>query len=448
VHGFVRQENGRLLVRAYLTDARSNTHKREWTGEYAVTESRYIPVALAGMVTGALRLPALTETAAINAAALQDYRNGLWQMRRESGADAAIASMEKAVNADPDSPLTHAGQAEAWWWKYFVTKDRKYLTLAETSLAEAQRRNGDLAPIHRVAGLLLLNKDMPDAAVNEFLRTIELDPASSDGHRSLAMAFEAQDKVDQAVSEYRRAIELDPEHHRNHQALGAFYYNRAEYAESLKHFRKAVELAPQEAATHFAIAAVNTELGEYTAAEGELRTALALGETPVVLNNLGVTLMYQNRDQEATLYLKRALDLWPQRYLWWLNLGIAYRRLQLVTDSERANLRGLAVAEAELMKNPRNGAARGGIAYLCARLGDKRRAEFEVAQALSIAPNDSTTRWMALLTFEALGRRDDSLSLLKAESYAVLADVSRFPDLAGLAKDPAFQNLLAVKRTT
>jgi hypothetical protein len=40
VHGFVRQENGRLLVRAYLTDARSNTHKREWTGEYAVTESR------------------------------------------------------------------------------------------------------------------------------------------------------------------------------------------------------------------------------------------------------------------------------------------------------------------------------------------------------------------------------------------------------------------------
>jgi hypothetical protein len=134
--------------------------------------------------------------------------------------------------------------------------------------------------------------------------------------------------------------------------------------------------------------------------------------------------------------------------MWWLNLGIANRRLGLLTESERANVRALAEAKAELMKNAKSveGAVRGGIAYLRARLGDLEGSRFEIAQALNLTPDHPGTRWMALLTFEASGRREDSLELLKDDPYAVLADASRFPDLSDLAQDPRFKSLLLSKQ--
>jgi tetratricopeptide (TPR) repeat protein len=157
-------------------------------------------------------------------------------------------------------------------------------------------------------------------------------------------------------------------------------------------------------------------------------------------------LMYQGKDQDAVTHIKRALDRWPQNHLWWLNLGIAYRRLGMTRESELANRGGLELAEAELIQNPRSSILRASIAYFCARLGDKRRADSEVAQALHSAPDDSDTGWMAINTFEALGRRNDALGLLKASSSSVIADVSRFPDLADLARDARFLQIWDLKR--
>jgi Flp pilus assembly protein TadD len=448
LQGSITPEKDSFSVQAYLIDTRTRARTGEFKAVYRSGEERYIPVALAGMVTATFGLPPMEGAGEMDPAARQHFQSGLIQLRRESRVDNGIASMQRAVAADPHSALTHAGQALAWWWKYFVANDDKYLSLSEQSLAEAQRRNGDLALVHHVAGLHFLNKDMHGEAVKEFLRTVELDPENCDGHRALAIAYEGAGEDDKAVSEYQRAIELDPQYHRNYQAFATYYYHRSEHEEAIKHFKKAVELAPQEPATHYALATGYIEIGEFSAAEAELRTALVLGETPRFLNNLAVALMYQRRDQEAIPYLTRALDSSPHRYRWWMNLGIAYQRRGLLQESRRAYEQGLAEAQAELMKNPRNVAnmARGGSAYLRARLGDLQGSQSDIAQALSYAPKDQGIRWMALLTYEASGRREDSLDLLKSGPYAVLADASRWPELSDLAQDPRFQSLLLSKQ--
>jgi tetratricopeptide (TPR) repeat protein len=446
LHGTIEEKDGRIFVHAYLTDTRLRIAAKEWKVDYGTGEVRYLPIALAGMVTGALHLPALNEVAAVNAAASQEYRSGITLMRRETGTDAAIVSMQKAVAADPDSPLTHAGLAEAWWWKYVLTKEQKYLTLSKESAKQAERRNPDLGPVHSIAGLLLANAGLYEQATNEYRRSIELDPDNSDGHRRLGSAYENNNQLDQALVEYRRAIELDPRYYRNYTAIGNYYNQRSDYSEAVKHFEKAVELAPDQPAAHFALATAYLDSGQFTDAERELQRSLLLGETPQALHTLGVVLMYRGKDQDAVTYIKQALDRWPQKYLWWLNLGVAYRRLGLPGESERANRRGLALAESELIQNPRSSVLRASIAYLCARLGDKRRAELEVAQALHSAADDSDTSWMAINTFEALGRRDDALGLLKTAPYAVTADTSRFPDLADLARDPRFLEIWNLKR--
>ena len=97
-----------------------------------------------------------------------------------------------------------------------------------------------------------------------------------------------------------------------------------------------------------------------------------------------------------------------------------------------------------MAKNPRSGHVRAFLAYLCASLGERGRAESEVAQALDLSPNDADTQWMAVLTYETLQRRDDALAVLATSSSEMLADLNRWPDMADLRKDSRFQKLLAL----
>jgi tetratricopeptide (TPR) repeat protein len=246
---------------------------------------------------------------------------------------------------------------------------------------------------------------------------------------------------------YRRAIEVDPRNHRNHQNLGAYFFRRANYAEAATHFKRAVGLAPDEPHPRFALAVAYQNLGQFGDAELELRRSVSLRETWDALQTLGQVLMYENRDLEAVTYLRRALDVDPRHSLVWLHLGIAYRRTGQVAQEQRANRRALETAEAEIARNPRSGDVRSQVAYLCARLGNGRRAESEAAQALQMAPDDSNTRWMAVMTYEALGRRDSALTVLKGAPAELLADLNRWPDAADLRRDPRFLKLLVRNKT-
>jgi hypothetical protein len=75
-------------------------------------------------------------------------------------------------------------------------------------------------------------------------------------------------------------------------------------------------------------------------------------------------------------------------------------------------------------------------------LGDRSRAESEIAQALQLSPENADVRWMAVLTYEALGRREFSLSALSGASREFLADMNRWPDVSDLQRDPRFVQIL------
>jgi tetratricopeptide (TPR) repeat protein len=438
------KENEKVILHAYLTNVQSSVDMKEWKAEYAPGEERYVPVALAGMVTGTLRLPPLAIGATVSAAARKDYENGLSYVRRDSGVDAAVAFLERAVAADPDSPLTHAALAEAQWLKYFLTKNKAWLDRTTESVRQAEIRNPDLAPVHRIAGKLKENDSRYELAAADYRRAIELEPGGSDGYRRLGQVYEANNQASEALAEYRRALDAEPNYYRTYQALGNFYWSvRADYAEAGRYFSKAVELAPDEPTTHYALGTVWTNSGRFADAESELRFAIRLRETPTAFYALGRVLMYQRRDAEAVPYFKSALSLSPERFWAWTDLGDCYRRMNQPAEAARAYQQGLELAEAGMARDPRNSDPRSFVGYLCARLGDRRRAESEVAQALQLSTNEAYTQAMAVLTYEALGLRDSSLAVLSSVPAALLADFTRRPDLADLQTDSRFLRLLA-----
>jgi serine/threonine protein kinase/tetratricopeptide (TPR) repeat protein len=442
LQGAITAEGGDIVVHAWLTDTRSGTQLRDWTARYGSQQTRFAGGAIASVVTWGLDLPPVAAKESVNVAARQDYRNGLALLRRDEQADRGLALIEQAVRSDPDSPLTHAALAEADWTKYLITRDPTWRERAKAAVQDAQRRNPDLAPVHRVAGLVLGDAGYYEMAVAEYSRAIELDPNNGDAYRRIGLVREKSGQLQEALTAYQNAVKVDPERYANHQALGAWYFYRGAYEEAIRHFIRAEQLAPKEPELHRVLGVAYIDIGKFSEAERELRIGISLKETAPTLQSLGGVLMYEQKEREAIPQFLRALSLNPNRYLSWMDLAICYRRTGHAAESGSANRKGLAAAEKEMAQNPRDGYVRAVLAYLCARLGDRTRAESEVAQAVRLSPNDSDTLWVAATTYAALGQKGSLLALLGTAGNAVMADFNRWPDVSDLKNDPRFKQLL------
>jgi eukaryotic-like serine/threonine-protein kinase len=433
LHGTLTKDKEQIVVHAVLTDTRTGVDAKDWTMEYAPGQVHYIPVALAGFVTGTLHLPPLAMAATMNAAAQSDYKAGSLLLRKDKTLDAALEAFAKAVAADPDSALAYAGLAEAQWLKYGSTRDSDWFTRAAESTTQAQRRNPDLPRVLFVSGTQKFVNSWYEQAIADFQRALELDPNYSAASHYQARAYEHLGQAELALAAYSQALRADPGNYRFYRDLGNFYIQRDQYNQSLEPLRKAV-------------AGAYMSLGQFQAAETELRIALSFGETVNVLDTLGTTLMYEGHEEDAIPFYKRTLVIDPKDYWAWTNLGICYRRLNRIEESEEATRSGLDAAEAAEQQNPRRGYTRAYVAYLHARLGHRQLAEQEIAQAMTFSPDGSSVRWMAVVTYEALGEHEATLSILGSASGELLADLNRWPDLADLHKDPRFIQLLASKQ--
>jgi len=114
-----------------------------------------------------------------------------------------------------------------------------------------------------------------------------------------------------------------------------------------------------------------------------------------------------------------------------------------VHDARAAYRKAMDIAMMALMRDPRKGYDRGFVAYISARLGDRRRAEDEIAQALQISKDESKVIRKAVLTYEALGERDRAIQVLKGAKPEMLHELDRQPDLADFRLDSRFRQLVA-----
>jgi tetratricopeptide (TPR) repeat protein/TolB-like protein len=446
--GSLRREGSRAQIHAYLTDTRSGLPLKEWQAEYQFAELPTLPVALAGMVTGTLRLPPLVKITTVNGAAYADFIRGVGLLQFDK-ADEALPLLERAARADPSSPLTHARLAQAQHLKYEFIKDMngsggdEWQQQARTSLERAERIDPDLALVRAVSGIINEYVGLYERAEADFRRALEIEPQNGDVWRRLGDLYQKVSRFPEAVAAYQKALETQPGYFKNYQALCSLYADQANYDEAIPNCQKLVGLVPQLSEAHFDLAKPYVTAGRFAEGEHELRTALDLDPTNSrALHALAQVMVYQGRYTEAIPVFTRAIEIGPETEVLYLNLGTTFRLAGLVEDAQRAYTKAFALAEAELSKNLRNRTVRSHLAYLCARLGQRSRAEFEVKQALQVSSGSVEVARVIVQTYEALGERDRALALAATLPDETLKRLNRSPDSADLPKDLRFQELM------
>jgi tetratricopeptide (TPR) repeat protein len=439
--GSLRWDRGRAFVQAFLVDAQSHLPRKEWTGEYQVEKLGDVPVALAGMVTGALRLPPLAVAAAVNAVGYADFTIGVGLL--QSDRDDALPLLERAVKADADSPLTYARLAEAQMMKFRHTNDATWLNRAMVSLGNARQRNPDVAEVWFVSGMMNQSAGAYETARDDVRRGLELEPQSGDGWRLLGRIYVESNHFADALAAYQKGEEVQPGHLKNYQGLCSLYSDLGNYQEGIPQCLKLVALAPDLAASHLQLAVAYGNWGHYVDAETESRVALKLSPTSTLaFQILAIVLAFQGRYPESISYSQQALVTDFPSHLQYLNLGQTLRWAKMPLEASDAYRKGVAKADAQLAKNSRDGIVRARLAYMCSRLNERSRAESEAGLAqLDSRGSVEVIRYL-IMTYEVLGERDHALALAQTAPEEALQRLSRSPDMADLRADSRFQALM------
>ena len=302
--------------------------------------------------------------------------------------DGARASLGRALDIDPDSPV------------------------ARFNLGEVMRRQGQFA-----------------AAVEQYRRTLAVDPNYAKAHLGLGLVNRQQGRP--AMESFRRALQSDPLLAEAHLGLGRESLERGPAAEAARHFLQALRVDPDSAEAQLNLGLAQARQGLHKEALAAFRQAAVLDPaSPEAHYNLGVSLARQGRIREALQAFRQAVRLKPEDAEAHANLGMAYSQLGRLEDA-------VAAFRQAVRLRPDSARAYVNLGLTQARLGRTREAIEALSRSASLAPRNAEVRFNLGLLYLSAGDRASALDqyeVLKEfdpERAKMLADRIRERDPAG-----------------
>jgi TolB-like protein/Flp pilus assembly protein TadD len=267
-------------------------------------------------------------------------------------------------------------------------------------------------------------------------------------------SFARQDTLEFAMQMFERAIALDPDFALAYAGLARIcgrYYEMREQNQrwidrGLAACKRGLELEPDLAEMLVARAYIAFAQQQYGEAIDFARKAIERKwNCDGAYDVLGRALFSSGRLQEAADLVERAVEANGDDYYTYVPFLNA---LGAIGDKEgQRKLRGreMKVLENQLELVPEDMRARILLAVDYAELGRPEDAIRELKKAVALRPNDGNTLYNAACVYGVLGRKSESLEMLrraKVAGYHNLDWASRDPDLALLYDEPEFHRIL------
>jgi tetratricopeptide (TPR) repeat protein/TolB-like protein len=395
------------------------------------------------------QLRALIDHDTANGAARELYLQGygfLTDPRAPANVDSAIDRFTRALQLDGRYSLALAGLGRAYWLKYSVTRDAQFTDRARTACLEAVQIDQRLAAARVCLGMIANGSGRYADARDEYMKALDLDPASDEALPGLAFAEEHLGNPDAAEDAYRRAVDRRPQYWATRTWLAQFYRDQGRYREAAAQFNEAVKLTPDNPAAWFALGSAYLYMGRYTDAAAAYDKSLALAPTFNAYQALGMTYYRMRRFDEAVTVLEQARRL-SANYRGPGSLARVYFWQGKNAEARALFESAIAGIQQSLQVNPNDVDAHLLLAEFHAKLGHHMEAASEMLRAGDVSSNPHRLLFGAIV-HNQLGDRAKALDWLERASKKGLprAELAAWIEFDNLHDDPRFQALLDAAR--
>src|SRR5687767_14882817 len=256
VDGSIRRVGNRIRVTAQLLNINEGVTRWAEHFDEDSTDVLQIEDSISEKVATAL-LPQLTrdeqrqlsKRGTDNSEAFEAYLRGRyhWNFYTEVGLAKALQSYQKAINLDPNYALAYTGIADYYnWLGVFGLKPFAECSgAAKQAAAKAVELDSASAEAYSALGFATVCHDFDWAvAEGQHRRSLEINPNYATGHNWYAFHLAMEGRSDEAIEQMMRTRELDPLSPAVLQALGWCYYQGRRFDESLATFRAMLEAVP------------------------------------------------------------------------------------------------------------------------------------------------------------------------------------------------------------
>jgi len=253
---------------------------------------------------------------------------------------------------------------------------------AEMVLRGYIRGHRDSSDALYLLGFVLHRRNRPAESLEIYTHAAAITAPTSDDLKVVGLNYVLLDDYTDAIKWLNKSVELQPANKDAWYYLGRAYYSKAQLPEARTAFEKVLELHPQDTKAQTNIGLILETSGRTDAAMEAYRTAIAWqekgaepSEQPYV--NLGNLLLEQGHAQEGIAALEKAVAMAPRNAFCHLKLGMAYRQLGRLDDSEEQ------LTQATTLE-PENATAHYqlGRVYKDKHFLDKAQVEFERTEEL------------------------------------------------------------------
>jgi len=437
--GSMQRAGDRLRVAYEVVDLAQGTSHPGDLIEGSVSDLFTIQDKLADNIAASLQLGASTFRPSVPDSSVSQtrYLEALGHLRRydqESSVDSAIHILEELA-AQSSSASVQAALARAYLAKFHITHDDKWVTPATAAGERAIAADPQNPDVRVTLGELRRIRGGFDAALNEYKAALAQQPNNADAIVGMAETYKANGKFAEAEAAYKKSIELQPNYWGGYSKLGAFYARRGRLAESAAMFQKVVALVPDNLQGYNNLGGVYVKMGRYRDGEAVFSSSIAKSPTPQALSNLGTCDYILGKYTEAAAAFQRAINITPTKYIYWANLGDAYRWVPgSEAKSTQAYDQAIALCRRELHLNASDTTTRARLAECLAKRGDAKTAKQEIEHALATDPKDREILYKAAVVENVTGHDAEAVRWL---TKAVAAGYDR----SQMQRDPEFAML-------
>jgi tetratricopeptide (TPR) repeat protein len=364
---------------------------------------------------------------------------------KTASVDRAIGVLEPLAVQRPTSGLVQSALGRAYLYEYNLTREKNWADKASAAVSRARQLAPDLPEVATTNGELLVRTGKPQEAATAFRRALARQPNNYDALLGLARAEDIAGNAAAAESTYRRAIALQPNYWAGYNKVGAFYAGHARYTEAAAMFRRVTQLQPEVARGYSNLGGALDLLGRFDEAKAAFQSSIAREPTSQAYSNLGTVQYFLGQFVDSAASFERAVELTPANYLFWANLGDAYRWAPgQQSKAPSAYARAIALGDQELTVSPSEAQIHSVLARCLAKSGRGLEARAHLDRARRLAQENADIMYDAALVAVLSKDRSAAIEWLRRAIDAGYgtAHIAREPEFAELRALPEFQKLI------